>query len=406
MLAWISLVILVTQLGFGAIIPVLALYAQSYGVSQMAIGLSISIYGFARFLVNVPTGQLTDLIGRRWTLLLGEIVSIAGNLLCGLAGSYEMFLVFRFLAGVGGAMVITSSQVILADISTRANRGRTMAVYQGAFLFAVGFGPVPGGFLAEHFGLTVPFFVFAAAGVVAGIVAYDKIPETRGVREKRENYSEAAMATSHLSFYQQLHALFSQVGFLLVSFVTFVQFFARTGAIFGIVPLVAAMKMGATPDQLGVVMAVVSTVHLSTVYFSGQLVDRFGRKPVIVPSTLVAGFSMVAFALAPSYPWLLFSALIWGLAGGISGPSPAAYAADVAPPGMNAITMSCYRTVADFGYTVGPVLLGWIADLAGGEISLWMTGVLFLVSGALFGLFAPETGGQKNLAKRTVTNGS
>ncbi|MGI5836971.1 MAG: MFS transporter [Chloroflexota bacterium] len=405
-LVWVSVVILVTQLGFGSVVPALPLYAQSFGVSQSAIGLAISIYGFARFLVNVPTGQLADLMGRRWALVLGEIATIVGNLLCGLAGSYELFLAARFLAGVGGAMVITTSQVILADISTRANRGRTMAVYQGAFLFAIGFGPVPGGFLAEYFGLSAPFFVYSAAGVIAGIVAFDKIPETKGIREKTEQYSSSAMATSHFSLYRQLQALFSQVGFLLVSFVTFVQFFARTGAIFGIVPLVAAAKMGATADQIGIIMAVPSALHLATVYFSGQLVDQFGRKPVIVPSTLVSGLSMISFALAPDYSWLLFSALLWGLAGGIGGPSPAAYAADVAPPGMNAITMGCYRTLADLGYTIGPVLLGWIADVASGEVSLWLTGGLFLVGGLLFGLFAPETGGKRNLAKRPATHPS
>ncbi len=389
-LVWLSAVVAVNQLGFGSIIPVVPLYAKSFGVSQSAIGLSIGIYGLARFLANLPTGRLADTLGRRWTLVLGELVTALGNLLCGLSGSYEQFLAFRFISGVGAAMVVTLGQVSLADISTRANRGRTMAIYQGAFLFAVGIGPLPGGLLAEHFDLNVPFFVFAALGVLAGIVAFDKVPETKGMRERREAAEGHALAQASMPFNVQLRSLFSQVGFLLICLVTFAQFFARTGAVFAVVPIMGAAKLGLSPDQLGVILTLVSLSNLAMVYFSGMLVDRFGRKTVIVPSTFLAGLSLAAFALSSSYEWMLFSAIFWGVAGGISGPAPAAYAADMAPPGMNAITMSSYRMVADLGYVVGPLLLGWIADGFSSEASLYVTCGLFLVSCALFTLFAPE----------------
>jgi hypothetical protein len=47
----------VNQLGFGTIVPVIALYARSFDVSQSAIGLAIAAYGLARFLVAVPAGS-------------------------------------------------------------------------------------------------------------------------------------------------------------------------------------------------------------------------------------------------------------------------------------------------------------------------------------------------------------
>jgi MFS family permease len=57
--------IAVNQLGFGAVVPVIALYARSFGVTQSAIRLAIAIYGLARFLVALPAGQLGDRLGRR-----------------------------------------------------------------------------------------------------------------------------------------------------------------------------------------------------------------------------------------------------------------------------------------------------------------------------------------------------
>lgn len=48
------------------------------------------------------------------------------------APSYPLFIGGRFVAGA--SLVLIAGQVVLADI-TPANRGRTMAIYQGVFLF-------------------------------------------------------------------------------------------------------------------------------------------------------------------------------------------------------------------------------------------------------------------------------
>src|SRR5512146_1431982 len=95
-LVWLCLVIFVNQLGFGSVTPVVPLYAQSFGVSVAAIGFSVAIYGLARFVGGVPTGQLADRIGRQPTLVLGEVITALGNLLCGLSTDYTQFLLFRF----------------------------------------------------------------------------------------------------------------------------------------------------------------------------------------------------------------------------------------------------------------------------------------------------------------------
>jgi MFS transporter, DHA1 family, multidrug resistance protein len=390
-LVWLSIVIFVNQLGFGAIIPVAPLFAQTFGVSQTAIGLTIAVYGLARFLVSMPTGQLSDRIGRRWTLVIGEVLTMVGNLLCGLAGSYEQFLLFRFVAGAGASMVVTSGQVILADISTPANRGRVMGIYQSMFLFGVGVGPLPGGIMAERLSLGAPFFAFAALGGLAAIVAFNRVPETRGIREKREALGQAQPFVA-VPLIAQLRTIFSQVGFALVSLVSFVQFFSRTGGIFAVVPLLAVSKLGLGADQIGLGLTLVSLVNLGMVYLAGVLVDRYGRKPVIVPSTLLTGAAFAMLALAPSYGWFVASLAVWGVSAGISSPAPSAYAADLAPRGMNAIAMSSYRMLSEFGYVAGPMTMGWMADLWGGEASLLSTAALFAVAALAFGLFAPETG--------------
>ncbi len=379
--------IAVNQLGFGGIVPVMALYARSFDVLQAAIGLAIAIYGLARFLVAIPTGQLADRFGRRAALVLGGLVTAVGNLLCAYAPSFPALVAARFVAGAGAAMILVTGVIVLADITTPAHRGRTMAIYQGVFTFAVGVGPLPGGVLAERFGLHAPFLVYAVCGVLAAAVAWFHIPETRDVR--RADSTDAA--TPLPRFGAQIRILTRHTGFVLVSLISFTSAVARTGALFNVIPVLAHDRLALTTERIGLGLALASVVGLALAYPAGVLVDHFGRKVVIVPSTIVSGISLVLFLMAPSYGWFLAGCVAWSVAAGVSGAAPAAYAADVAPPGMNAAAMSAYRMLSDLGYVVGPIALGAITDLFGSEIALAGTAALLVVVALLFARFAPET---------------
>jgi DHA1 family multidrug resistance protein-like MFS transporter len=386
-LIWMCVLIAVNQLGFGSVVPVLPLYARSFDVPQWAIGLAIGVYGLARFLVAVPSGQLADRAGRRTALALGGVVSAAGNFLCAYAPTYAAFVGARFVAGAGAALVVTVGTIVLADITTPARRGRTMAIYQGVFLFAVGIGPLPGGLLAERFGLHTPFVAYAVAGVVAATVAWLQVPETR----ERRSVGASALAAALPPFVEQFRILTGHAGFVLVCLTGLVNAVARTGGLFNVIPVLAHDRLGLTADRIGFGLALASVVGLALVYPAGVLVDRYGRKAVIVPSTLLTGLALVLFLVAPSYAWFLAGCVAWSVAGGVSGAAPAAYAADVAPSGMNAAAISSYRMLSDLGYVLGPIVLGLVTDLLGADTALASTAALLAVVAALFAWRAPET---------------
>jgi DHA1 family multidrug resistance protein-like MFS transporter len=377
----------INQLGFGSVVPVLPLYARSFGVTQAAIGLAIAVFGLARFLVAVPAGQLADRLGRRPTLALGGLVTTTGNVLCACAPNYVTFVGARFVAGMGAALTLTAGQIVLADITTPAVRGRALAIYAGTFLFAVGIGPFPGGILAERFGLAAPFVAYAVTGSLAALVAWLRVPETMAWRAR-----DAAVSLSPMpSFAAQLRLLATRIGFLLVCLVSFAQAFTRTGALFSVIPVLGQDRLLLSPDRIGFALALSSVAGFGLAYPAGMLADRYGRKSVIVPATLLAGVALILFLAAPTYGWFLGASLAWSLAQGVGGVAPAAYAADVAPPRMNAAAMSLYRTLSDSGYVVGPIVLGLVTDSFGVEAALATgAGVLVVVS-VLFAWRAPET---------------
>ena len=385
-LIWMCVFIGVNQLGFGALIPVLPLYAQAFGVPASAIGTTIAVYGLARMLSALPAGRLADLLGRRQSMAIGGLICTLGNLWCALAGSFPEFVMARFVAGVGAGWVQAAGMIVLADISTPAQRGRMMSIYQGAFLFSVGIGPFPGGILAQQFGLAAPFAAYAIACGIAGVLAWFVVPVTRTFSVK----GGPAATPSTVPFMSQMRILLSNVGYAMVCLVGLVNAVVRTGGLFNVVPLLAASKLGLGPGQIGSLMALGSLLGLAASYPAGVLADRIGRKPIIVPSALLTALAFAVYCWAPSLAWFGIACALWGVAVAVNGAAPAAYAADNAPPGMNAAAMSGYRMVSDVGYVIGPILLGLVVDWQGAESALLFAAFLVAGAGLLFARFAPE----------------
>ena len=386
-LIWMCVLIAVNQLGFGAIVPALPLYARAFGVPVSAVGMAVAVYGLARFCIAVPTGRTADRLGRRPALALGGLLSAAGNLWCAAATGYPEFIIARFVAGAGAGVVVTVGQIMLADITRPEWRGRAISIYQGTFIFAVGVGPLPGGWLAEAWGLHAPFAACGTASLIASAVAWFAVGETRDMAEGRRKGEDIPTP----AFLPQFRMLAANTGFMLVGLVAFANAFTRTGGIFTIVPLLGHLRLDLDITEIGLGLMLGSVAGLLAAWPTGALADRYGRKTVIVPATLFSGASMLLFAVAPSYAVYLIACALWSLATSVGGAAPAAYAADNAPPGMNAAAMSAFRMLGDAGYVAGPILLGLLVDWSGADGGLWGAAAMLVLAGLAFARFAPES---------------
>lgn len=69
-------------------------------------------------------------------------------------------MIWRFVQGVVSAMYTTAAMTAVADLSTAANRGQSMAVYHGSILIGAGLGPALGGLIAD-----APWACFVPSGI-------------------------------------------------------------------------------------------------------------------------------------------------------------------------------------------------------------------------------------------------
>jgi len=379
-LFWMSVLVGVNQLGFGAMVPSLPLYASSFGVSASAIGLAVAAYGLARFVAVLPGGQLADRWGRRPVLATGGLISAIGSFWCAEAHSFIEFNLARIVAGAGAGIILTIGQIILADISSPDRRGRNIATYQAAFLFGFGVGPFPGGLLASAYGLAAPFLMTGVASLLSTAIAWFMVSETRSARPG----AVASGKAKEIPFVRQMLGLLSHRGFLLVSLISLMNAVVRTGGLFALIPLLATTALGLSVAEIGFAMMVSGVCGFAAADPAGWLADRIGRKAVIVQSTLLTGLSMVLFCYAPSYAWFMAASIVWSVSASIGSSAPAAYVVDTAPAGMNASAMTAYRMTADAGYVLGPPGLGLLADLTSPTVAIISASVVLVAVGAIF----------------------
>ncbi|MDZ4247309.1 MAG: MFS transporter, partial [Dehalococcoidia bacterium] len=298
------------------------------------------------------------------------------------------------------AVHVVTAQIALADLSTTETRAQYLSLHSGSRQVGNSLGPAFGGFVAQYFGLRAPFFVYAAMTIAASLWTYFFIPETSSKQPVTQAPGQSVQPSPPENTYNNnnsstlsvIKTLLRDNSFLLITLVVIGNFIAASGGQQTILPLYGHSKLGMTEGQLGLDMTLIAITTLVTVFMVGWLSDKVGRKVVIVPGVIGLAVSLTLFGLSKSIWMFMAAAVVMGLSRGIGGSIPAAYAADIAPPGQFGITLGLFRTFGDVGFFLGPILMGWLADTSNSlSVPLFAT-TGFLIAGAiLFGLFARET---------------
>ncbi|WGD31898.1 MFS transporter [Ancylobacter sp. WKF20] len=135
------------------------------------------LLAFASFLPIF--GRLCEMVGRKSLYLVGYALFIVASALCGLAATFEQLLVFRFLQGMGGALLGANSISILVATIPAASRGRALGFFAAAQAVGMSAGPALGGLILVGLGWRWVFWVTVPFGAVAMVVGWLALPRSR-----------------------------------------------------------------------------------------------------------------------------------------------------------------------------------------------------------------------------------
>ena len=394
----IALATTISMMGQGVIAPVLPEYASEYGVGTTSIGFVVAAFGFSRLFLNIPSGVLGAKYGRTVLMTVGLVITAIGNIGSGFAPEIIQLIAWRVVAGAGSAMFMTGAMAYVADISTQENRAQLMSIQQGALLLGVDLGPPLGGFVADTWGLDWPFFMAGGLAAIAGVWTAFRLPNRPPGWSSRNTVPVTDIASTTATKHENhspSKTMLSNPTFIIVGLFTLMVFLTRTGSRQTLVPIIAVDEIEMTLTVLGLMLFVMTTINFFIVFPAGWLSDRFGRKPVMVPGIFLAGIGLFLFTIAGDVPMMFVAAVIMGIGTGIAGPAPAAYIADLAPPGQTSLAMGFYRTFGDLGFIIGPIALGFIAETSGMAAALNINVVLLVGIGILLAFVAKESAGRR-----------
>jgi MFS transporter, DHA1 family, tetracycline resistance protein len=166
----VFLTVFIDLVGFGIVLPLLPIYSEHFGASDLMIGVIIASFSAMQFLFAPAWGRLSDRIGRRPVLLISNFGSVISYGLFGVAGLLHgqtalwVLLGSRIFAGVCGANLSVANAYI-ADISPPETRSKNMGLIGMAFGLGFILGPALGSLSARWIGTSGPGFV--AAGICA-----------------------------------------------------------------------------------------------------------------------------------------------------------------------------------------------------------------------------------------------
>jgi DHA1 family tetracycline resistance protein-like MFS transporter len=137
----VFVIILIDLLGLTIIIPLMSLYAASFGANASMIGLLGAIYPAAQFVGAPLLGRLSDRYGRKPILIISQIGTLLGFLLLGLSNSLWMLFLARLIDGISGANLSTA-QAVISDSTTEKTRTQGLGLVGAAFGIGFVIGPV------------------------------------------------------------------------------------------------------------------------------------------------------------------------------------------------------------------------------------------------------------------------
>ncbi|MHC1709476.1 MAG: MFS transporter [Methanomassiliicoccales archaeon] len=331
-----------------AMIPVLK---TDFGASAEEILVSITFFMLPFALVNLFSGTVSDVYGRRKILTAGFLVYALGCVFCVLSSDLMTFYLSRSVQGVGYAFVNPVLLAVLGDMTPPQERGKVMG-YFGAFTTAgIATGPMIAGFLTPYDWRWM-FVLVAVLAVMVSLWIRTACPVSRPNPEAMKHLKSNVMTA------------ISNKAVITLCILGFLAFLCYMGALGFLSDHLSLPPLSMDEETIGLLVGMSGVAGMVAAPLGGRLVDAKGRA-----FTATIGFAVVGLAFLLLYfssDWLHFtgSLLVFGTGTAFIWASLLTITVEVIPK-LKGTVSSVFNSSRFFGYSLAPLVFAPIYSFGG-----------------------------------------
>ena len=349
-------------------------------------GILGSLYSGAQFIFAPTWGRRSDRIGRKPVLRLTLLGTTVSYLIWVLSGCFELLLLGRLLGGIMAGNISVATAAV-ADITSKQNRARGMALVGAVFGLGFIVGPVMGAALSKinflelapglaRIGIN-PFSAPALLALILSLInlIWFQLRFKESLTEKYRNQSRSAGAwTSLVALIRVDHPGIRQVNGLFLIFIA-----AFSGMEFTLTFL-AVERFQYSPAQNGFIFLYVGFfMVLIQGALVGRLTAKLGEKRLALYGL---GFGVMALLLlshSNTIPLFYASLTLLAVAGGLVNPSLASLVSLYSTEENQGVNLGLFRSSGSFARAVGPLLAAAVYWYFGAKAAYLLAGIIVIV---------------------------
>lgn len=348
--------VLVDLIGFGMVIPLIALYGRHYGAEGLQLPILGGMYSLMQFFFAPFWGILSDRVGRRPILLISLLGSTLSYLMFGLAPNFTWLLISRIFGGIFAANISTA-QAYIADVTAPQDRAKGMGLIGAAFGIGFMLGPPLGGLASAKLGLAAPGLIAATVCGLNFLLAVFRLPESLPLEVRQQATEVPRRSLSPLNF-KKLRETWnhSELGFFLLTFFLVTFAFSTMEQTFSLLfqtkfqfeTSEAGLKTGLVLMFSGILGAFIQGGLIR------KLVPRFGERNLLITGLVLNGLTMALFPWVPTYPLFFGVAIPLAFGSGLINPSLSSLISQSASAREQGSTLGLSQGLGSLARAVGP----------------------------------------------------
>ncbi|MCF8336016.1 MAG: MFS transporter [Bacteroidales bacterium] len=368
---------------FMLFMPIVVLFYQENGLEMQDIFVLQSIYSVVIVILEIPSGYLADVLGRKTTLIIGAVLGFCGFVIYSFSYDFWGFLMAEVTMGIGTSLVSGADSAMLYDTLKAGNQKEKYLKFEGKMVSlgnaAEAVAGILGGLLAE-ISLRTPFYAQTAVSFIGIPAAILLVEPIRQEKIEKMDFKDILLIVKH-SLYGNPHLKWNiiysaGIGASTLTMAWFVQPY------FKYVDLELSL--------FGVFWTLLNLSVAITSYIAYKVEYRLGQVKTILLITLL--LPLFYFILSQIHViWGISVLFLFYLMRGLATPVLKDYINRLTESSTRATVLSVRNFMIRLLFAgIGP-FLGWYTDHYSLSNALALSSVTFFILAAISGTFFLKT---------------